>query len=93
MAMGGCTPLVDWSLCEDTGFPRVLPAFYVVSAICFGVTGILYVVSTVRTLRTQFREKKRLTFNTAMQMHVGIVGFSVTAVCHDSVRTHSCSIL
>lgn len=80
-------PDVNWSLCEDnTGFPRVLPAFYVVSAIFFGGTGMLYAFSMVKTLQTQFREKKRLSYNTAMQMHVGIVAFCVAAVCHDAVR-------
>lgn len=80
-------PDVDWSICEDnTGFPRVLPAFYVVSAIFFGGTGMLYAFSMGKTLQTQFREKKRLSYNTAMQMHVGIVAFCVAAVCHDAVR-------
>lgn len=89
MGLGdGCRPNIDWSLCEDsTGFPQVLPAFYVLSAIFFGMTGMLYAWSMVKTLQAQFRDKRRLSYNTAMQMHAWIVAFCIAAVCHDAVRT------
>lgn len=88
MAFGnGCEPEVDWSLCEeDTGYPSALPLVYVVSAVLYGLTGVLYVVSGVRTLKTQLKEKKKLSFNTAMQMHVGIVTFSASGFTHAVVR-------
>eukprot|EP00752_Nemacystus_decipiens_P004326 g3951.t1 len=56
-----------------------------------GVTGaggsgsagaVLYAISTVRTLRLQLKEKKKTNYNTAVQMHVGIVTFSVAAFIH-----------
>lgn len=82
----GCEPGVDWSLCEEsTGFSRVLPSFYTASAVGYGVTGVLYTVSMVRTLRTQRREQKKLNYNTAVQMHAGILTFSVAAIIHDVV--------
>lgn len=83
---GGCEPDVDWSLCEEeTGFPRVLPAFYIVSAVLYGSTAVLYLISTVRTLRLQLKEKKKMSYNTAVQMHVGIVIFTVAAFIHGVV--------
>ncbi|CAM9911097.1 unnamed protein product, partial [Pylaiella littoralis] len=79
----GCDPFVDWSLCEeDTGYPNVLPAVYTFTAVLHASTGVLYVVSGVRTARTQLREKKKMSYNTAMQMHVGIVTFSVAGCTH-----------
>lgn len=84
MAFGnGCEPYVDWSLCEeDTGYPSALPLVYVLSAALYASTGVLYVVSGARTARTQLREKKKLSFNTAMQMHVGVVTFSAAGFTH-----------
>lgn len=64
--------------------------FYMVSAVLFGSTGIVYAASMVATLRAQLREKGRLHYNTAMQMHAGVLGFSITAVCHDAVRVAFC---
>lgn len=79
----GCAPDVDWSLCEEeTGFPRVLPAFHIVSAVLYGATAVLYTISMVRTLRLQLREKKKMSYNTAVQMHAGIVMYSVAAFIH-----------
>lgn len=79
----GCAPYVDWSLCEeDSGYPRVLPLVYIASSVLHASTGVLYVVSTVQTARNQLRERKKLSFNTAMQMHLGIVTFSVAGLLH-----------
>ena len=82
----GCEPNVDWSLCEEkTGFPRVLPAFYMMSAVLYGLTAVLYTISTVRTLRLQLKEKKKMSYNTAVQMHAGIMVFSGAALIHSVV--------
>lgn len=86
----GCEPDIDWSLCEeDTGFPAVLPAFFIVSAVIKAGTGMLYTFSMVQTMRSQLRTKKRMSFNTAMQMHVGIIIHSFAAFVHDVVRYQS----
>lgn len=87
-----CIPRIDWSPCDDdNGFPAVLPVFYLVSAMTFGAAGVLFVQSLVKTLRMQLREKKKLNYNTAVQMHVGIILYSITGVCHHAVSgvTHT----
>ena len=63
----------------------MLPAFYIVSAVLYGSTAVLYLISTVRTLRLQLKEKKKMSYNTAVQMHVGIVIFTVAAFIHGVV--------
>lgn len=82
----GCEPDVDWSLCEEeSGFPRVLPVFHMVSAILYASTAVLYTISMARTLRLQLKENKRMSYNTAVQMHAGIVVFSLAAFIHGVV--------
>lgn len=86
--MSGCTPHIDWSVCdESTGFSRVLPAYFVSSAVVHGAIGVLYLVSMAQTLRGQLREKRKYNYNTAMQMHVGIMASSFLALCYDAVSS------
>lgn len=91
-----CFPRIDWSLCENSGgFPTVLPPFYLVSAMGSGAAGAVYVQSLVKTLRMQLREKKKkLHYNTAVQMHAGIILYSITGVCHSAVSkvSYTCDI-
>ncbi|CAM9105859.1 unnamed protein product [Ectocarpus sp. 13 AM-2016] len=73
-----CEPDVDWSPCADsTGYPAVLPVYYLCYASLYGATGLLYATSMGRTMQNQLREKRKLSFNSAMQMHVGIITFSI----------------
>lgn len=84
--MSGCTPHIDWGVCdESTGFSRVLPAYFVSSAVVHGTIGVLYLVSVAQTLRGQLREKRKYSYNTAIQMHVGIMASSFLALCYDAV--------
>lgn len=85
----GCKPGVDWSLCEEeSGYTRILPVVFIMSAALYGATAILYADSMVRILRTQLREKKRMSYNTVVQMHTGVVVFSFAAFIHGVVSDH-----
>lgn len=87
---GSCEPNVNWSGCEDSsGYPAVLPAFYLTSALAFGAQGVVYVTSIVKTLQMQLRDKNRVVVNTAVQMHIGIIAYSVTGTCNHAVRLYT----
>ncbi|CAB1116562.1 unnamed protein product [Ectocarpus sp. CCAP 1310/34] len=76
-----CEPDVDWSPCADsTGYPAVLPVYYLCYASLYGSTGLLYATSMGRTVQNQLREKRKLSFNSAIQMHVGIIAFSIAGL-------------